>query len=84
MINRVRFSIVTLLTVGVLGLTGAASSPARQTTYVRCPTICPQIVLPVTCTMSNGSVRTFINRCYASVYACQHGLKIVSCQPAGD
>jgi hypothetical protein len=85
MTNRIGVTVAALLATGAIGITGAASatsSPAREITGVKCPSVCPQIYQPVTCKMSDGSVRTFGNRCFADVYACQHELKIISCRPA--
>jgi hypothetical protein len=87
MINKTRVTVATLAIAGALGVTGLASATPTATpevTSVKCPSICPQIVFPVTCTMSDGSTLTFINRCYADVYACKHRLTIISCRPAGD
>jgi hypothetical protein len=87
MTKRIGMTIGTLLAAGTIGLTGLASaapSPALGITSVKCPQACPDIYQPVTCEMSDGSVRRFSNRCFADVYACQHGLKIVSCKPELD
>ena len=87
MTKRIGIPIATLLTAGAIGLTGlasAAASPALKITSVTCQENCLTIYQPVTCHMSDGSVRTFSNRCYADVYACQHGLTIVSCKPDVD
>jgi len=87
MTKRIGASVVTLLAAGAVGLTSstsAQSSPAGDITRVQCAWACPDIYQPVTCEMSDGRVMTFANRCYASLYACKHGLKIISCRPAGD
>jgi hypothetical protein len=80
-------TVATLLAAGATSLTGlaiGASGPARAITSVDCPTVCPEIYQPVTCEMSDGSIHTFGNRCFADVYACQHKLKIISCRPDYD
>jgi hypothetical protein len=87
MIKRIGVTIATLIAAGAIGLTGiasASSSSAHEITRVKCPTMCIDIYKPVTCKMSDGSVRTFGNSCFAGVYACQHGLKIISCRPDLD
>ncbi len=87
MTNRIGVTIATLLAAGAVcftGLASAAPSPAREITSVQCPKACLDIYQPVTCTMSDGSVLEFGNRCYADVYACEHGLKIISCEPKLD
>jgi len=87
MTNRIGVTLAALLAAGAIGLAGAASAasaPAREITDVDCPSVCPQIYQPVTCTMSDGSVAKFGNRCFADVYACEHQLTIVSCRPAAD
>jgi len=84
MTDKIRVTIVTLLAaggIGLAGLTSAASSSDRQITSVTCSDMCPAIYAPVTCKMSDGTVRRFENRCRAEVFACKHGLKIVSCRP---
>lgn len=85
MTNRIGVTVATLLATAGIGLTGLASpasSPAREIASLECPSNCPLIYEPVTCKMSDGSVRTFSNRCFANVYACQHKLTIISCRPA--
>lgn len=87
MSKKIGVTIATLLAaggIGLTGLTGAASGSERQIASVTCPENCPAIFQPVTCKLSNGKVRTFGNRCEATVFACQHGLKIISCRPAYD
>jgi hypothetical protein len=83
--KKIGMTMATLFAAGAIGLTGVASadsSAAREITSVKCPSVCPFIFQPVTCKMSNGTVRTFSNRCFAGVYACQHYLTIISCRPA--
>jgi hypothetical protein len=85
--KRIGVTVATALAAGAAGFTGAASgasAPARNVTSVTCPTVCPQIFAPVTCKFSDGKIRTFSNRCFAGVFACQHKLKILSCRPALD
>jgi hypothetical protein len=86
MTKRIGVTMTTLLAAGAIGLTGlaSASSPTREITRVKCDWACPDVFQPVTCEMSDGSVRTFSNRCYAGLYGCQHGLTIVSCRPEAD
>lgn len=87
MSKRIGVIIATLLTSGTVGLTGlasAASAPTRAITDVNCASACPDVFRPVTCDMSDGSVLTFSNSCFAGVYACQHGLKIISCREELD
>jgi hypothetical protein len=82
MTRKIGMTVATLLAAGGIGFTGltsAASSSELQITPVTCPDMCPAVYDPVTCTMSDGTVLTFGNRCEAGVYACKHHLKIVSC-----
>jgi len=82
MTRKIGVTVATLLAAGGLGLTGltsAASSSELKITPVTCSDICPDVYDPVTCEMSDGTVRTFGNSCEAGVFACQHRLKIVSC-----
>jgi hypothetical protein len=83
MTRKIGMTVATLLAAGGIGLTGltsAASSSTLQITPVTCPSMCPDVYKPVTCKMSDGTVRTFGNRCEAGVFACRHRLTIVSCQ----
>lgn len=87
MTNRIGLTIATLLAAGTVGLTGLASaapSPAGDRAVVRCPSACPLVYEPVTCKFSDGSVRTFSNRCFAGVFACRNGLKVISCRSSLD
>ena len=81
MSTRIAVTIATLLSSGVVGLTGPAS--AGSSTVRDAPTACAWNCLavyePVTCEFSNGRVLTFGNRCEARLFACQNGAKIVSC-----
>jgi hypothetical protein len=81
MTKKIGVTITMLLASGAVGLTGlaSASSPAREITTVECSWACLDIYRPVTCEMSDDKVRTFGNRCYADVFACEHGLKIIRC-----
>lgn len=86
MSNKIGVAAATLLAVGSIGFAGmatAVASPASESARVQCPHACLDIYRPVTCLMSDGSVLTFGNRCYADVYACQHRLTIIGCWP-GD
>lgn len=83
MSKRIGVTVATLLAAGAVGLTGATaagSSPGHEKKRAKCATVCPQVYQPVTCKLSDGSTRTFGNRCEAGVYACRHKLKIVSCR----
>jgi hypothetical protein len=85
--NRIGVTIATLLAAGAIGVTGvvsAASSPARETARAKCPSACLDVFQPVTCEMSDGTVQTFSNRCFAGIYACEHGLTIISCRSDTD
>jgi hypothetical protein len=87
MTKMIGSAIATFVAAGAIGLTSVASAapkPAPKVTSVKCPSVCPDVVWPVTCLLSDGSVRTFTNRCFAGVFACQHRLRIISCRPAGD
>jgi len=63
---------------------GQAGTSPSEITAVQCPQVCIAVYDPVTCRMSDRSVRTFSNRCYAEIYACQRRLTIISCQRALD
>lgn len=83
MSKRIGATVASVLAAGAVALTGsatAASSPAREIAKLECPQLCPTIYQPVTCELSDGSTMTFSNRCYATSYACNHGLTIVSCR----
>ena len=87
MTKRIAVTGATLLTAGAIGLTGlanAASSSDSASTSAKCSDICTTIYMPVTCRMSDGSVRRFENRCRAEVFACQHRLTILYCWPNND
>lgn len=70
-------AIITALTLAIT-TPGQAQTP--HTTAVQCPQSCIALYAPVRCMMSDGSVRTFSNRCYANIYACEHRLTIIGCQ----
>jgi hypothetical protein len=87
MTKMIGSAIATLVVAGAIGLTSAASAapkPAPEVMSVKCPSVCPLVFWPVTCQLSDGSVRTFTNRCFAGVFACQRQLRVISCRPAGD
>ena len=84
MSKRIGVAVVSVLAAGAVALTGATASTAREVTKVNCSYGCLDVYQPVTCDMSDGSTLTFSNRCYASLYACQHGLTIISCRSGGD
>ena len=84
MTKRIGVAVVSVLAAGAVALTGATASTAREITKVNCSYSCPDVYQPVTCDMSDGSTMTFSNRCYAGLYACQHGLTIISCRSGGD
>jgi hypothetical protein len=87
MTNKIGVTIAMLLAVGAIGLTNLASaapSPARAVTSAQCPDVCITVYEPVTCLMSDNTLHTFTNRCWAEVYACMHGLQIIGCVPALD
>jgi hypothetical protein len=82
MSTRIAVTIATLLSSGVAGLAGpasAGSSTVRDAQRAACASSCPAVYQPVTCELSDGRVLTFGNRCEADVFACQNGVKIVSC-----
>lgn len=84
LVRRIAMTSATLLTAGAIGFTGlanAASSPDGASARDTCSTVCLAIYDPVTCVMSDGSIRKFGNRCEANVYACQHRLTIIACWP---
>jgi hypothetical protein len=60
---------------------GQAQASRTEITTVQCPDYCILVYEPVTCTMSDHSVHTFTNRCFAEVFACKHQLTIISCRP---
>jgi hypothetical protein len=72
--------LITALTLAI-ATPGQAQTPASPITGARCPQFCIALYAPVTCIMSDGNVRTFTNRCRANIYACEHRLTIISCQP---
>ncbi len=85
MTNRIGVTTAMLVVVGAIGLTGlagAAPSPAPDITSANCTDVCITLWDPVTCFMSDGTVRTFGNRCEAEVYAACHHLQIIGCIPA--
>jgi len=82
MSKRIGVTIATLMASGVAGLAGpasAGSSTAQQVKPPACAWACPAVYQPVTCTLSDGRVLTFGNRCEANLFACRNGVKIVSC-----
>ena len=84
MSKRIGVLVASVLAAGALALTQATASTAREITKVNCSYMCPDIYLPVTCHLSDGSTMTFANGCYAGRYACLHGLTIISCSRSGD
>ncbi len=82
MSKRIGVTIATVLASAAVGLTSAAtagSSTVREIQRPPCPSNCPAVYAPVTCTLSDGRVMTFSNRCQAGVFACRAGVTIVSC-----
>lgn len=83
MTSRIGMPIAMLVAAGAIGLTGPASaapSPARDTS-VECTDACITLWAPVKCLMSDGTSRTFGNRCEAERYAACANLMIVGCMP---
>jgi hypothetical protein len=86
--NPVRRALTARIGAFIIALTfasatpGHAQTPQNEITPVQCPQFCIAVYVPVTCMMSDRTVRRFSNRCWANVYACEHRLTIISCQPA--
>jgi hypothetical protein len=72
-------ALITALTLAI-ATPGQAQTPPPHKTAVQCPQICIALYAPVRCKMSDGSVRTFSNRCRANIFACEHRLRIIGCQ----
>lgn len=81
MFKRIGLTVAAVLAAGAVGFTGSAGAEFGVVAkpVAQCPGACPHVYAPVTCKFSDGSVRTFSNRCFAGVFACQKGLKIIRC-----